>query len=262
MSSNFHKHSLTSDYRLNPNTIQGPGRPVLHRDLPVPVGRGCDIQQLVADISHQPGAYLHISTNHIISIKSIPVISTSHQSMLALVLHLLLDMTLTIVVFIDQHSGRHLSRQRHGWTKNLTVQHSNDRIPCSRMGFLEKTSWFLANVTSSICLMVSIFFWTILYPLIDRNTFGNTFLHLLNSVWYVSAENYDNYSTAVAALCVTWLWRGGPWCWPTCCTPSYSASGTWPSASPTGHSGESTPQVNHSVNCHGVLWVDTLPGRY
>ena len=191
MSSNFHKHSLTSDYRVNPNTIQGPGRPVLHRDLPVPVGRGCDIQQLVADISHQPGAYLHISTNHIISIKSIPVISTSHQSMLALVLHLLLDMTLTIVVFIDQHSGRHLSRQRHGWTKNLTVQHSNDRIPCSRMGFLEKTSWFLANVTSSICLMVSIFFWTILYPLIDRNTFGNTFLHLLNSVWYVSAENYD-----------------------------------------------------------------------
>ena len=34
--------------------------------------------------------------------------------MLALVLHLLLDMSLAIVVFIDQHSGRHLSRQRHG----------------------------------------------------------------------------------------------------------------------------------------------------
>ena len=53
---------------------------------------------------------------------------------------------------------------------------------CREMGLPQKISWFLANASSSIALMITIFFWFFLYD--GVNTFANTFLHLLNSVRY------------------------------------------------------------------------------
>ena len=48
------------------------------------------------------------------------------------------------------------------------------------MSFLEKTSWVLANISSSVALVISIFFWVFLYD--GVNSFPNIFVHLLNSV--------------------------------------------------------------------------------
>ena len=88
------------------------------------------------------------------------LIYLTNQSMLMLVVHLLLDMSLTIIAFLKQKDGQEL-----------------------RMGFLEMASWHLATVTNSICLLVTIFFWTFLYPLTHKMSFENTFLHLFNTVW-------------------------------------------------------------------------------
>ena len=88
------------------------------------------------------------------------LIYLTNQSMLMLVVHLLLDMSLTIIAFLKQKDGQEL-----------------------RMGFLEMASWHLATVTNSICLLVTIFFWTFLFPLIHKISFENTFLHLFNTVW-------------------------------------------------------------------------------
>ena len=53
-----------------------------------------------------------------------------------------------------------------------------------RMEFLEKTSWFLANITQSICPVVSIFYWTFLFPKLELPfTFDIIFLHLFNTLW-------------------------------------------------------------------------------
>ena len=88
------------------------------------------------------------------------LIYLTNQSMLMLVVHLLLDMCLTIIAFMKQKDGQEL-----------------------KMGFLEMTSWHLATVTNSICLLVSIFYWTFLYPLVHKIYFENTFLHLFNTIW-------------------------------------------------------------------------------
>ena len=50
------------------------------------------------------------------------------------------------------------------------------------MGFLEKLSWFLANSSSSLAFMISIFYWSFLFRDLSNLTFSNIFLHLLNSV--------------------------------------------------------------------------------
>ena len=84
----------------------------------------------------------------------------TNQSMLMLVAHLLLDMSLTIIAYMKQKDGQEL-----------------------KMGFLQMASWYLATVTNSICLLVTIFFWTFLYPFIQKLTFENTFLHLFNTIW-------------------------------------------------------------------------------
>ena len=88
------------------------------------------------------------------------LIYLTNQSMLMLVAHLLLDMSLTIIAYMKQKDGQEL-----------------------KMGFLEMASWYLATVTNSICLLVTIFFWTFLYPFIQKLTFENTFLHLFNTIW-------------------------------------------------------------------------------
>ena len=88
------------------------------------------------------------------------LIYLTNQSMLMLVIHLLLDMSLAIIAFMKQGDGKEL-----------------------KMGLLEKTSWHLATVTSSICVLVTIFFWAFLYPFIHKMSFENTFLHLFNTVW-------------------------------------------------------------------------------
>ena len=88
------------------------------------------------------------------------LIYLTNQSMLMLVVHLLLDMSLAIIAFMKQKDGQEL-----------------------KMGFFEMTSWPLATVTNSICLLVTIFFWTFLYPLTHKISFENTFLHLFNTVW-------------------------------------------------------------------------------
>ena len=51
------------------------------------------------------------------------------------------------------------------------------------MSFLEKTSWFLANASSSVALMITVFFWFFLYD--GENSYGNIFVHLLNSIRYL-----------------------------------------------------------------------------
>ena len=54
----------------------------------------------------------------------------------------------------------------------------------SRMGFLEKTSWLLANTTNGICPVVTIFYWTFLFPTLEVPlSFEITFLHLFNTLW-------------------------------------------------------------------------------
>ena len=88
------------------------------------------------------------------------LIYLTNQSMLMLVAHLLLDMSLTIIAYMKQKEGQEL-----------------------KMGFLEMASWHLATVTNSICILVTIFFWTFLYPFIQKMTFENTFLHLFNTIW-------------------------------------------------------------------------------
>ena len=51
------------------------------------------------------------------------------------------------------------------------------------MSFLEKTSWFLANASSSVALMITVFFWFFLYD--GENSYANIFVHLLNSIRYL-----------------------------------------------------------------------------
>lgn len=93
-------------------------------------------------------------------LKSTWLIYLTNQSMLLLVIHLLLEMALAIKAFISQKNGRIL-----------------------RMEFWEKTSWFLANITNGICPVVSIFYWTFLFPSLEvPMSFEITFLHLFNTV--------------------------------------------------------------------------------
>ena len=55
------------------------------------------------------------------------------------------------------------------------------------MGFLEKTSWFLANITNGICPVVSIFYWTFLFPALEVPlSFEIVFLHLFNILRYLT----------------------------------------------------------------------------
>ena len=54
-----------------------------------------------------------------------------------------------------------------------------------RMDFCEKASWFLANITNGICPVVSVFYWTFMFPQLDvAMKFDITFLHLFNMLWY------------------------------------------------------------------------------
>jgi len=89
------------------------------------------------------------------------LIYLTNQGLLLLLLHYLLDMVLTTGVFMQQRCGQ-------------TISTYGD------MSVLEKTSWFLANASSSVALMITIFFWLFLYS--DENSYSNTFLHLINSV--------------------------------------------------------------------------------
>ena len=68
---------------------------------------------------------------------------------------------------------------------------------------MEKTSWFLANASYSIALMITIFFWLFLYD--GVNTFENTFVHLLNSVRYLHLLNISPYNIVHPSVVVDLL---------------------------------------------------------
>jgi len=89
------------------------------------------------------------------------LIYLTNQGLLLLVLHYTLDLLLSLRLFLKQRST-HIRFERPG------------------MRVLDKLSWILANASSSIALMITIFFWIFLFD--GENTFDNTFLHLLNSV--------------------------------------------------------------------------------
>ena len=67
--------------------------------------------------------------------------------------------------------------------QNKLKNHKYNRFVL-RMEFCEKGSWFLANITNGVCPVVSIFYWTFLFPQLDlAMSFDVTFLHLFNTLW-------------------------------------------------------------------------------
>jgi len=93
------------------------------------------------------------------------MIYLTNQGLFLLIVHFTFDFILTTMLYIDQRY----------------------RVPSKKkMSFVEKTGWFLANAASSIAIMISLFFWLFLYQSEEGNTYGNTFVHGVNSISVVS----------------------------------------------------------------------------
>jgi len=93
------------------------------------------------------------------------MIYLTNQGLLLLIIHFTWDFVLAAMLYIDQHH----------------------KVPSNgKMSFVEKSGWFLANSASSIAIMISLFFWIFLFQYEEKNSYGDTFVHGVNSISVLS----------------------------------------------------------------------------